>query len=40
MAGLSRLSTWFGASNVRERGKGEGFCLPNFAAGRSMSAPS
>jgi hypothetical protein len=23
--GLSRLSTWFGASNVRERGKGESF---------------
>jgi hypothetical protein len=25
LEGLSRLSTWFGASNVRERGKGESF---------------
>jgi hypothetical protein len=30
---------WFGASNIRERGKGESLRLQNFAAGRPMSAP-
>jgi hypothetical protein len=34
---LPRLSTWFGASNVRERGKAK--ALPaKLAAGRPMSA--
>ena len=41
MAGLFRLSTWFGASNVRERGKGESFVPAKLCCGpRPMSAPS
>ena len=31
--GLSRLSMWFGASNVRERGKGESFVPAKLCCG-------
>jgi hypothetical protein len=30
---LSRLSMWFGASNVRERGKGESFVPAKLCCG-------
>jgi hypothetical protein len=36
---LSRLSTWFGASNVRERGKGESFVPAKLCCGPPPSRP-
>ena len=37
--GLSRLSTWFGASNVRERGKGENFAPAKLCCGPPQVGP-
>jgi len=37
--GLSRLSMWFGASNVRERGKGESFVPAKFCCGPRHVGP-